>query len=463
MKRNDGGFLLVGVLAVMIVLMILIPALIGWVGREAKWTVKEQKNTTAFNLAEAGVDRGMWKLKSSTVSWANATAGTVVAGYNFDTVYNDVEGGRYRIRFTSTVVNGEVAVVVHGEGKDTASSQTRAIQAIFINASFPGPVLSQGVLTASGTFEAHWGPLMSQNNINIVGSAASDRFPRKFSKQIVQCTVAGWARDTSLSPPNTDNVEWWSAYDVPDLPQLDFATMRSSAAANGTLNYYNVNASSTAHLNSGAFSYTSGDTCQRPPSGAAYASHNSHFFASNRHPQSKNNLIWYWDNNVVFTGPGNSINTYSTGFWGTIVVMGNLTIDDTNDSYSINNAPIPANAWREYAAIDTAATDQYPGDNGLRVNNTLFDHGSETWTGGPTSSATDVGLRGLIYVGGNFTITADTRADLRGVLWVKGTTTNAATSEKVVIYYERPAGIPVLNVVLRKESWKEVPPTSGAW
>ena len=71
--------------------------------------------------------------------------------------------------------------------------------------------------------------IMSQGNIQMMDDVVGSLyFPRKFAKGVVIGTVAN-PRDTNgLTPPNTDNVEWWSEYSgVPPVPVLDLASMRS--------------------------------------------------------------------------------------------------------------------------------------------------------------------------------------------------------------------------------------------
>ncbi len=111
---------------------------------------------------------------------------------------------------------------------------------------------------------------------------------------------------------------------------------------------------------------------------------------------------------------------------------------------------------------DTATTNQYPADNGLRTNRLTFSHGGESWTGGPTTANTDVGIRGFIYTGGNLTF--NSLSDVAGSVWVVGNVVNNDTSgERVLVFYEPPAGLPVLNVVLGRLSWDETVPSSTPW
>lgn len=457
MNINNKGQVLAGVMVIMTILLILTPHIISRIQNESRWTVKEQKSSTALNLSNGAAERGMWKLKSSTSTWAQAVNGTVISGYNFDVTYQDLEGGTYRIKFSSGPAAYQVTVTA--EARDVNQRETKAVQVIYENQSIPGPILTGGNVGISGVLEPHWGPVMAQGNITITGSAAPKYYPRKYSKNIVTGT-ATYPRDTNgLTPPNTDNLEWWSSYAVPDLPMLDFATMRSSAAANGTLNYYNGFASS--HTYSGYSG--SGHTCNIAGTNTTHPSpHSTHFADSNHHPRSKHNLIWYWDGNVVFTG-GNYGTGHGSGLYGTIIVRGNLTIE-VGDDYTYT-ASVPSNAWREYQKIDTSAANQYPADAGFHVNNATFNLGSQTWTGGPSTATTDVGFRGFIYVGGNLVIATGGRADYAGAVWVAGNVTNANTGEYSLVFYDSSIGarVPVLNVILVQQSWKEIAPSSTAW
>jgi hypothetical protein len=457
MKAHSRGQVLIGVLVMMLLIMIATPSLIKWIQSDTEWSVKQQKSSTAFNLANGAIERGTWKLKSSTSTWAQAANGTVITGYNFDTTYQDIEGGTYRIRFSSGP--GTHQVTVTAEARDAQREERRAIMAVYENQAIPGPILTGGNIALSGALEPHWGPVMAQGNIALSGAAATNYFPRKFSKNVVT-GPSGNARDTNgLTPPNTDNQEWWSNYPVPDLPQLDFIALRSSAQANGNLNYYNGFTSS--HTYTG---YTgSGHSCNVAGTSSAHGSpHNTHFADSNHHPRSKLNQIWYWDGNVNFTG-GANLSGHSNGLYGTIIIRGNMTLE-TEDNYSYT-ATVPSNVWREYQRIDTASANQYPGDLGFHLSSGTFGIGSQTWSGGPASASySDVGFRGFIYVGGNLTIATNALGDFAGAIWVAGNVTNANTDELSLVFYDPAVGasLPVLNVVLVQQSWREVA-VSIAW
>src|SRR4051812_37036639 len=99
--RGRRGQVLAGVVVIVAVLLIMVPAMVYWVQQDGRASVKDRKTTAAFSLTEAGVDRAYWKLKSSTSTWADARAGAAIPGYAFDQTYGDIAGGAYRISVTS--------------------------------------------------------------------------------------------------------------------------------------------------------------------------------------------------------------------------------------------------------------------------------------------------------------------------------------------------------------------------
>src|SRR5262245_45904125 len=120
---GERGQVLAGVILLVSLLLIIVPAMVAWVRQDTKMSVKDRKTTAAFNLAEAGLDRAYWKLKSSTSTWADARAGLGIAGYKFDQVYTDVSGGAYRISITSGPNPDQVTVIA--EGRDTQGGEKR--------------------------------------------------------------------------------------------------------------------------------------------------------------------------------------------------------------------------------------------------------------------------------------------------------------------------------------------------
>jgi len=432
--RRDrlNGQVLVGVILLMMLLLIIVPAMVQWIQQDTRASVKEQKSTTAYNLAEAAIDRGMWKLKSSTGTWDNAVNSVVLAGYDFDVTYTDVAGGTYRIRFSSGVLNGAAVVTVWGEGRDSLQRETRSLQVVYQNTSVPGAIIAGGTLVQAGSAIVHWGPILAMNNITLSGSSLTRHYPRKLSKQVVL------PYDTNgVTPTNTDNLEWWSDYDVPDLPQFDFTALRSSAAATNTLNC------------NGTYNATN----QQVPCGSVCTACDvTNIDMDNRY---NSNYVWYWDNDVTMHG---------VGVKGTVIVRGNLSTAG-GDSYGPHspttfdvNMTVPPEAYLEYQALDTASVNQYPGDIGFQNTTNSYILGACGTSCEGSASGDDLGFYGFVYVGGNVDFQGDT--DIYGAVWVVG---NWAAAGNNLLFYDANLSVPTLNVVLVRRSWKEVTPSTAAW
>jgi Tfp pilus assembly protein PilX len=462
MKINARrGQILPMVMISMVVLTLIIFGLVQWLQNDSNWAVKQQKTTTAANLAEAAIDRGSWKLQSSTATWATVYAGGTVpgGGYNFDKTYTDVPGGTYRIKLIAGVNN---QVTIWGEGRDSLKKETRSIQEVVRNQTIYSAMMSGGNVNWSKGLVIFWGPILAQGDISLQDDVVGSMyFPRKYAKGVVTGPPSGnYPRDVNgLTPPNTDSAEWWSAYSgVPNVPILDFTALRSSASASGTLNVYGCAGTGAAW-----------DT--RASCGSS-GSHATHFGYPWNHPLSaqaghspNTDYVWYWDGDVTLSGdPGKSC-----GLRGTVIVRGNLTID-TPGQYNYAGH-VPANAWQEENKLlintfDTAASGEYPADLGLHQTTGTFNFGTDTFAvpgmgGGPYH--TTVGIRGFTYVGGNLTII--NYMDFNGALWVNGSVTasNGSIANSCGVFYNDQLQVPSLNVVLLRQSWQEVPPSQAAW
>jgi hypothetical protein len=465
MKNRNAGFVLPMVIGILVVLMILIPPLIRWIQQDTNMTVKDQKRTIARNWAEAGLERGQWKIKSTTMSYAAAAAGTVIPGYNFDVTYTDIPGGSYRIKLSSGPLARQVTIVA--EGRDSAKREVRGIQEVVQNQTIYAPLMSGGNINWSKGLCLFWGPVLSQGNITLADDAvATWYFPRKYAAGTVLGTAA-YPRDINgLAAPNTDGVEWWSAYaGVPDVPLLDFAALRSSAAATGTLNVYGCRSTQGGSGSNG--SATKWDTRSSCTSSGAHATHFGNPWC---HPKSARNsassYVWYWDGNVTLSG--GSANNQSCGLKGIVIVMGNLTID-TPGEYDYTGH-VPTNAWQEHTKFtktisDSAASKEYPADIGFHKSETTFNFGTETFglPGMGSSLHTTVGIKGFTYVGGNLTILD--YMDFNGAIWVTGSVvaSGGTATTSCGVFYDDTLDLPALNVILIRQSWNETLPSSTPW
>ncbi|MFA5975093.1 MAG: hypothetical protein WC859_02895 [Elusimicrobiota bacterium] len=466
MNLTNRGQVLPMVLGLMAVLVIVVFSLVSWLQTDSALTVKQQKKTDAVNLAEAGIDRGTWKLQSATSTWAAAERGTVIAGYNFDVTYTDIPGGSYRIRFASGPADSQVTITA--EGRDVVNQQTRAIQCVQLNQTIYSAMMSGGNITWSRGLGVFWGPLIAQGNIQLMDNYVALWYsPRKYAKGAVIGT-ATYPRDTNnITPPNTDNTEWWSNYSgIPNVPILDFAALRSSAAATGTLNVYGCRSTQ-----GGAGTLGSATRWDTRSSCSSSGSHATHFGNPWSHPKSarlnpNTDYVWYWDGDVTLSG-GSSSNQ-STGLRGTVIVRGNLTID-TPGEYNYT-ASVPSKAWQQHQKLlkttyDTSSSGEYPADTGYHQSASTFNFGTTTFCvpGAGCGWRTTVGIRGLTYVGGNLTILK--YLDFHGAVWVNGSVTASGGTSSTFcgIFYNDSLEVPTLNVILLRQSWQEVPPSTTAW
>jgi hypothetical protein len=466
----------------LLVLCIIVPAMVQWAQQESRGSTKILNTTVAFNLAQAAVDRGMWMVKSTTTTWASATAGTALAGYNFDTTYKDIAGGSYRIKITPVVVGGSSVTIV-GEGRDNLTHETRSISAVYLNQTIYSPMMTQGILSWGEDLGVYWGPIMAQGNITLCDDNSVNQwaYPRKFARGIVQawncpggtcassCPMSTlYPRDTNgPMPPNTDNQEWWSLdTSIPELPIIDFTALRSSAQATGTLNVYGCKSTGASWDTRSACTTTATPHSQH----FGYTANNS----SGTISQPNASYVWFWDGDVTLSGSGNYPNYQGCGLRGIFIILGNLTID-TPGQYNYTG-PVPPNAWREQQLIlkqsgggftyDTSAAQEYPADTGLHQNAATFRFGTDTWvqaaSGGQSVLAT-VGIRGFVYVGKNLTITQN--MDFNGAVWVNGnvSASGGTITNYCCIYFDSTLQLPTLNVILMQQSWQEIPPSTTAW
>lgn len=477
MKINTRGQILPVVMISLVVLTLMIFALVQWLQNDSNWAVKQQKSTNASSLAEAAIDRGNWKLQSSTGTWATAYSGAVIPGFNFDTTYSDVPGGTYRIKFIAGANN---QVTIWAEGRDSLNRETRSIQEVVRNQTIYSAMMSGGNVTWARGLVLFWGPIITQGNITLaddfVGVLA---FPRKYAKGTVIGSPS-YPRDTNgLTPPNTDNSEWWSAYTgVPNVPILDFTALKSSAQATGTYNIYGCKNSAHHGALPGVLGAAPWDLRGSCPSSG---SHDSHFGDSTYYIENvlgdtthSNDYVWYWDGDVTLSGAFCGANPcspgQSTSLRGTVIVRGNLTIDTPGDFNYIGH--VPTNAWQEEqkllvspATVDSGAAQEYPADTGNHLSATTWHFGTDIWhqpgVGGNWKAT--VGIKGLTYVGGTLTIVS--YMDFHGAVWVNGAV-NASGGDAThfcSVFYDDTLQVPALNVILLRQSWQEVAPSQTAW
>ncbi len=403
---NCRGQVVVIMLIIAMIIGIVIPGLIYLTQHEAKWTVKEVKSTRAFHLAEAGLDRGVFKLNESDV-WDTAYAGTAISGYNGDIEYSDVEGGYYKIKFSTG--SGDYEVTITASGKDKTTDEIRTIQAVYYSP--PGAIgaLNAPVITTTGHVRVHWGPIASLTNIELSGST-DVKYPRKYARTYIDPRYTSGPLPKFGSLTDEELAEWHCGYDVPDIPSVDF-------------DYYQKKSTTVTGAPAGG-----------SPAGSSYYTAYKQFKNLNETTER----VYYCENGAQIQ---------NSHLRGTLIVKGNLDFQG-NDGGSSINAVIPANAWKEYQeyVTDTSATEQYPGDLGEQYSG----DGTDTYDIGKVS------FKGYIHVTGNVSFGSNNQ--INGVIICEG---NASGNGTPTIWYDVNASTNIVVTSTNKptrQSWKELSP-----
>lgn len=424
---SSRGQVLVGVVAIMIVMLILIPTMVMYVQNEAKWSTKNAQNTSAFQLAEAGLDRAFRKVSESTTTWNNIQNRVFPAGYTFDQAYYDL-GGSYAIMVSSGPEAQQVEILV--VGRDALRKETRAIKAVFNNSPIGDTAIrAQSSVSIGGANTAvHWGAIVTPAAITANGRL----FPQFWSASTIDLDGNG------STPPNCDQpgcVQWHSfSADIPPNPNIDLGWYASSATANTGCPSGGTPAGSC---------YYSGDQC----------------WGSNGCPGNNNcdnSTECATDKTYYING---NLEVRSSGIYvrGTLIVTGNLSLPNGTSGAGPNNLPVPLprQAWMQYGrswatystAWDPSKPASFPGLNSNYKS-----------AAGLTVPIDNVMVNGFIYVGGNVTQTGGSgNTRVVGSIFVGGSVT--VDPNNFYVYYTESAGqnIKSTQVILSRDSWRDWP------
>ncbi len=423
MMKKRNGFALATIVLALTLLAILVPTLIKLMQKDSKDAQGNAKKTTAFQLAEAGQDRGAWKLRESDTIWSQAIAGTAISGYNNDVTYTDVDGGQYKILFTAGPLSGQVTVT--SKGLTTNTTDVRAIRGIYSKGTVAGALSVVGGLNWKPNLNVEWGPVVAYNSIT---STPANRYPRKYSAG----GISGY--DTDPTSPNGampgDN---WSTYDY--------------------ASYYNLGTAPTIDLNSyRALALNSCVPPLRKGSGSGAAEHalgpngcDSGYYRTNPSSGAVNVKI------DVASGGGNytltcatcviftegAVTSFPNNSWlnvRALVAVGDVDFNAKNTTFV---ATVPATAQNEYQ-YSTAGTTYWT---------------SKGWTNGGTYSIANCGMHGFLYTGGDLQ-NAGGNSIIVGALFVNGSLTVNTTT----VYYDSAVGNNILyqSATISRASWDEI-------
>ncbi|MFA5858539.1 MAG: hypothetical protein WC955_05690 [Elusimicrobiota bacterium] len=415
--NQSGQAAILVVVAVLLVFMIMIPMLVSLVQNEARWTVKQKKTTTAFHLAEAGVDRGVWKLRESDFTWEQILEGTKIEGYrgltseSYTETVNGASVGEYVIDISSTALPNEVQITAKGQDKD--QREVRTIVAVYSRNAVNASLDIDGTIDYKPNLTVHWGPVVTYSSIEM---APSTYYPRKISKG----RIVG--RDVDTSPPNTDGLEYWAYEDLGNPPQVD-------------LDYYRM------------LAMNSRMTAPRKGSGTgsavAYPAGSGYFRAADN------------PNGIEFRAASGSGNYEYESSTSVIYIEGNASLPsgkcwlDVDALVVTQDCDFNADFKTYIATIPVGAQNEYLHPSAQSMWTSEFAAAGE----GGQYSISNCGMRGFLYVGRNFS-NAGANAKIVGVIKVLG----AVTINTMTVYYD--AGVSsevrLTSTPMRLRSWSEI-------
>ncbi len=418
-NTSESGQLVVGVMLLLVLMSIMVPLMVMYTQREAKWTAKQDQSTTAFHLAEAGVEKAYRALSLSTATWYALTEdGTPVPNFNFDQEFEDLAHGSYTVAIASGPKDRQATV--YSIGKDKRRGEVRALKVIF-GQNILGDIAIQALsgINVLGGVTVEWGAIIGGDHID-TGGATFPQFHSATSLDI----------DTDPNPPNCDSpdcCQWFSfSPDIPPDPGIDLNFYRSSAAAGSC--------SITGSVND-------------DPVGSCY-------FSSNQNWESG---VSYDEGGTIFI-EGNLHVKKDFGVTGSVIVTGNFTTAAGNWGANSVDMIVPQSAWKQYCNNWTHYRSEFDGAAPAVFPGLDDDYESDINLNYATTPGGKTGVQGFLYIGGTLSTSGGGgNTVIHGILFAEGTVTIAANSG-VTVYYNTVAaeGVRSTRLVLVRKDWRAI-------
>ncbi|MFH1618453.1 MAG: hypothetical protein ABIG11_00955 [bacterium] len=419
---KKGQVLVIAVLLIA-VLSVLIPAMVWWASNDTKASVKQKKSTTAFHLAEAGIDRAHWKLMERADIWVE-TGSTTLSGYNFDKAYYDIGGGTYTIKISSDPTDNTKRIV-ESIGMDSSNNELRKIRAVYSGSgAVDFAVRAERTGAVGANVDIHWGPVMSGFSLNV----GTRKFPRYYSAGHVSDLDGG------AVGANTDDVQWWSYYSIPPKPIVKTEVFLSSATDSGNA-----------------------------PNGCGNGASSTYYFDGNAvfsGCQDTSNTSYYITGDASFSPGGGSIQNFIRG---NLIVMGNLNVTGDGGGVGTYDAVVPPNAWKEYGNYWVVTgfkgfKDKF--DTGAPATYALAKSQNYVTPSTVTYHLDNVLVQGFVYVGGSQGLTGGGNAIFHGVMMSAVDT--VMTTSGFSLYFDNTIAenIPLSGTIITLSSWDEISPVT---
>lgn len=389
---SRGQAMMALVMVVGVVAMIFVASVVYKSTTAGKSSVQSSKSISAYELANAAVQKGIWALNLNSDNWNVVGSGGSIPGYDGSTVYTDIPGGKYKITITSGATADDRVIVAYAKD-NSPTPQFRGLKVTLSKATAQFGAVMGYKIHFKKTTKVHWGPVYAYDSINLEGKSRL-YYPQLYSMGKIT------NRDTNPALPNTDGLQWWSynfAPGLPSWPNVDFEYYKALAKAQGTY-------------------YAKGDR----------GSHVKH--ADDKDGElddnDKDDDDEYSYTNIIDTQP--YVRFFDTGvkarfkggnnlLRGVIIAMDNVEFKDgpasvaaVNAKYAASGLPnyyprvetIPANAWKQYQKIDTSSAGDYPGDvggPGASGQNATYTFGSNITNN--TNTTAPIHFEGFLYSG----------------------------------------------------------------
>ncbi|MFA5975086.1 MAG: hypothetical protein WC859_02860 [Elusimicrobiota bacterium] len=407
--RHRGGQVLVGAIVLLLILAILVPFLVRQTQQESDWTLKGQRTTRAFHVAEAAVEDGYRQMILSSATYQSVLNYVIPSGFNFDQTYTGISGGEYQIRFARLGAN---SISITGVGRDRDHKEVRAVQATYATAGLGNySIGAQDTASFGASVDVHWGSVTSLTSIATGGRT----YPRFYSTGNVTPQDSNGG-----TPPNTDSYQWWSfRTDLPPFPSLDFAYYQAAATAAGT----SADADCGAYFVNGNKSFKG---CQ----------------------DTTGNVFYITGDCTLQAGSGGNF------IEGTLICGNNITVSGNGGSANgvTDVATVPPLAWQEYY-YDWATYKVF--DPGAPATYAAAEAADYVATG-VTYNLTGILVHGFIFAGGAAGLNGGGNGRFHGAVYTPGTAT--LTTSNFTVYFDNTvaASVHTQGSTPTRTAWREI-------
>lgn len=471
LQKPSRGSVLIPAVLLLAVLMVIFPLLVRLTREDVRSSVRRVHREEGLAVAEAGLDRGAWKLGESDALWFQASTTTIpIPDYDFDRVWTDLDPDyRYKIRFSSGPRGGEVTIRCRVQSVKNASF-TRELAGVYTRDFSEALLMRRDFDPVSDYFpRVHWGAVKSYKSLNLNAGGGTLFSLRRWPRKYARLGIGG--RDTVADANNTDDAEYW-AFDkkVTDPPIIDLEYYRKRAGRSsvpvtqgGTDGYMRQRDGVTLPVanpvGSGYFrcgSNTNGGQgllfYSNNPQGRKYEfrSSTSVIVIDNDTAGACNNFIGTsYNNHKVFLEVEALILPSPGGGHNNLKFETNVS-NATGLFYDIGSS-IPVNAREEYAVVPATW-------NATVIPPNAFDM-QTIQAGGGLFTVPKVGFRGFVYVEKGITeVQNDEDFTILGVMYVDRLKTDTPSGGRFLLYMDPlvQSNLKVLYAPMRRRIYREV-------